>query len=55
MLDKEVKDILQEQFSKERNYQKVLYSVNKKSISYNKIFKLALHCFLHVLLYLLQL
>lgn len=42
MLDKEVKDILQEQFSQERNYQKVLNNVNKKTISYNKIFKLAL-------------
>ena len=42
MLDKEVKDILQEQFSKDRNYQKVLNSVNKKSISYNKILKIAL-------------
>ena len=42
MLDKEVKDILQEQFSQERNYQKVLNNVNKKTILYNKIFKLAL-------------
>lgn len=42
MLDKEVKDILQEQFSKERNYQKVLNNVDKKSISCHKIFKLAL-------------
>lgn len=42
MLDKEVKDILQEQFSKDRNYQKVLNNVDNKSISYNKIFKFAL-------------
>lgn len=32
MLDNEVKAILQEQFSKNRNYQKVLNNLNKKQI-----------------------
>lgn len=42
MLDNEVKAILQEQFSKNRNYQKVLNNINKKQIQYNKILKIAL-------------
>lgn len=42
MLNNEVKEILQEQFSKERNYQKVMNNVNKKQISYSKILKYAL-------------
>lgn len=42
MLDKEAKYILQEQFSIDRNYQRVLNNVNKKQISYNKILKIAL-------------
>lgn len=42
MLDNEVKNILEEQFSKERNYQRVLNNVNKKQIAYSKILKIVL-------------
>lgn len=42
MLDKEVKTILQEQFSKERNYQRIINNANKKEISFIKILKYAL-------------
>ena len=30
MLDIEIKNILQEQFSKEKNYQQIIYNLNKK-------------------------
>lgn len=42
MLDNEVKTILQEQFSKEKNYQKVIKNINKNQILYRKILKYAL-------------
>ena len=42
MLNNEVKDILQEQFSMDTNYQIIMNNINKKQISYNKIFKIAL-------------
>ncbi len=42
MLDNEAKSILQEQFSKERNYKKVMNNVNKRQTLYSKILKYAL-------------
>ena len=44
MLNNEVKDILQEQFSKESNYKKIMYNIEKKQSrnSYIKIMKYAL-------------
>lgn len=42
MLDNEARSILQEQFSKERNYKKVMNNVNKRQTLYSKIFKYAL-------------
>ena len=44
MLDIEIKNILQEQFSKEKNYQQIIYNLNKKQNKniYIKIIKYAL-------------
>lgn len=42
MLDNEVRAILQEQFSMERNYQKVMRNVNKRQTLYGKILKYAI-------------
>lgn len=42
MLDKDIKNILQEQFSQEGNYKKILDNVNRKLLLYNKILKFAL-------------
>lgn len=42
MLNNEVKKILQEQFSQEANYQKIMKNVNKKQKAYSKILKIAL-------------
>lgn len=42
MLNNEVKEILQEQFSKEENYKKIIKNVNREQKTYNKILKIAL-------------
>ena len=42
MLDNEVKSILKEQFSMDTNYKIIMNNINKKQISYNKVFKIAL-------------
>lgn len=42
MLNNEVKEILQEQFSKEENYKKIIKNVNREQKKYNKILKIAL-------------
>ena len=42
MLNNEVKEILQAQFSKEENYKKIIKNVNREQKTYNKIIKIAL-------------
>lgn len=42
MLDKEVKEGLEKEFSKDRNYKKILNNINKQHASYKTILKIAL-------------